>query len=191
MPSKNIVTTLTVADNKISVMRVGEIDYISLTDIARLKNAELPANVIIHWLSNKDSALYLGLWEEINNPNFNLTTFREIKIREIGTASYTMSPRRWIALTNAIGLISKGGKYALGTFAHPDIALEFASWISVEFKIYLYREFERLKRNEAYRNQIVWSVHREIAKTNYLIHTQAIKDNLVPKLTQKLSCHFL
>ena len=166
-------------------MRVGDIDYISLTDLAKFKNNKYPANVIIHWLSNKDTALYVGLWEELNNENFNLTEYREIKINEIGTASYTMSPKQWIQRTNAIGLISKGGKYSIGTYAHPDLAFEFASWLNVEFKLYLIREFERLKKNESYQNKIEWSVRRELAKTNYRIHTDSIKENLVPTLTEK------
>ena len=127
----------------------------------------------------------MGLWEELNNENFNLTEYREIKINEIGTSSYTMSPKQWILRTNAIGLISKGGKYSIGTYAHPDLAFEFASWLSVEFKLYLIREFERLKKNESYQNKIEWSVRRELAKTNYRIHTDSIKENLVPTLTEK------
>ena len=184
--SKELITTqINVKDTLVGVMRVGEVDYISLTDLAKFKNDKYPANVIIHWLSNKDTALYVGLWEELNNENFNLTEYREIKINEIGTSSYTMSPKQWIQRTNAIGLISKGGKYSIGTYAHPDLAFEFASWLSVEFKLYLIREFERLKKNESYQNKIEWSVRRELAKTNYRIHTDSIKENLVPTLTEK------
>jgi hypothetical protein len=129
--------------------------------------------------------LYVGLWEELNNENFNFTEYREIKINEIGTSSYTMSPKQWIQRTNAIGLISKGGKYSIGTYAHPDLAFEFASWLSVEFKLYLIKEFERLKQNESYQNKIEWSVRRELAKTNYKIHTDSIKENIIPVLTEK------
>lgn len=136
-------------------------------------------------ISNKDTALYVGLWEELNNEKFNLTEYREIKINEIGTSSYTMSPKQWIQRTNAIGLISKGGKYSFGTYAHPDLAFEFASWLSVEFKLYLIKEFERLKKNESYQNKIEWSVRRELAKTNYRIHTDSIKENIIPTLTEK------
>ena len=114
-----------------------------------------------------------------------LMEYREIKINEIGTSSYTMSPKQWIQRTNAIGLISKGGKYSIGTYAHPDLAFEFASWLNVEFKLYLIREFERLKKNESYQNKIEWSVRRELEKTNYRIHTDSIKENLVPTLTEK------
>ncbi|MBO6244225.1 MAG: KilA-N domain-containing protein, partial [Clostridia bacterium] len=106
-------------------------------------------------------------------------------INEIGTSSYTMSPKQWIQRTNAIGLISKGGKYSIGTYAHPDLAFEFASWLNVEFKLYLIREFERLKKNESYQNKVNWSVRRELAKTNYRIHTDSIKENLIPTLTEK------
>lgn len=117
--------------------------------------------------------------------NFNFTEYREIKINEIGTSSYTMSPKQWIQRTNAIGMISKGGKYSIGTYAHPDLAFEFASWLNVEFKLYLIKEFERLKRNESYQNKIEWSVRRELAKTNYRIHTDSIKENIIPTLTEK------
>ena len=185
MKKELIQAQMKVKDNLVSVMRVGDVDYISLTDLAKFKNDKYPANVIIHWLSNKDTALYVGLWEELNNEKFNLTEYREIKINEIGTASYTMSPKQWIQRTNAIGLISKGGKYSIGTYAHPDLAFEFASWLNVEFKLYLIREFERLKKNESYQNKIEWSVRRELAKTNYRIHTDSIKENLVPTLTEK------
>ena len=179
-----IKTEMKVKDNLIGVMRVGDVDYISLTDLAKFKNDKNPANVIIHWLSNKDTALYVGLWEELNNENFNFTEYREIKINEIGTSSYTMSPKQWIQRTNAIGLISKGGKYSIGTYAHPDLAFEFASWLNVEFKLYLIKEFERLKKNESYQNKIDWSVRRELAKTNYKIQTDSIKQNLIPTLTE-------
>ena len=183
MENETIKTQMKVKDNLIGIMRVGDVDYISLTDLAKFKNNRYPANVIIHWLSNKDTALYVGLWEELNNENFNLTEYREIKINHIGTSSYTMSPKQWIEKTNAIGLISKGGRYSIGTYAHPDLAFEFASWLNVEFKLYLIREYERLKRNESYQNKITWSVRRELAKTNYRIHTESIKENIIPILT--------
>lgn len=185
MKKEIIKTKIKVKDNLIGIMRVGNEDYISLTDLARFKNDKNPSNVIIHWLSNKDTALYVGLWEELNNENFNFTEYREIKVNEIGTSSYTMSPKQWIQRTNAIGLISKGGKYSIGTYAHPDLAFEFASWLNVEFKLYLIKEFERLKRNESYQNKVEWSVRRELAKTNYKIHTDSIKENIIPSLTEK------
>lgn len=184
MKKEIVKTEIKVKDNLIGIMRVGNVDYISLTDLARFKNDKNPANVIIHWLSNKDTALYIGLWEELNNENFNFTEYREIRINEIGTSSYTMSPKQWIQRTNAIGLISKGGKYSIGTYAHPDLAFEFASWLNVEFKLYLIKEFERLKQNESYQNKVEWSVRRELAKTNYRIHTDSIKENIIPTLTE-------
>ena len=183
MKKKITKTQMKVKDNLVGIMRVGNVDYISLTDLAKFKNDKYPANVIIHWLSNKDTALYIGLWEELNNEKFNLTEYREIKINHIGTSSYTMSPKQWIQRTNAIGLISKGGKYSIGTYAHPDLAFEFASWLNVEFKLYLIKEYERLKRNESYQNKIEWSIRRELAKTNYKIHTDSIKENIIPILT--------
>jgi len=185
MKKEIIKTEIKVKDNLIGIMRVGNVDYISLTDLAKFKNEKNPSNVIIHWLSNKDTALYIGLWEELNNENFNFTEYREIRINEIGTSSYTMSPKQWIQRTNAIGLISKGGKYSIGTYAHPDLAFEFASWLNVEFKLYLIKEFERLKQNESYQNKVEWSVRREIAKTNYRIHTDSIKENIIPTLTEQ------
>ena len=118
------------------------------------------------------------------NPNFNSTEFDGFK-NEAGTHSFVMTPKRWISSTNAIGIISKQGRYNSGTYAHPDIAFEFASWISAEFKLYLVQEFERLKQNESYQNKIEWSVRRELAKTNYRIHTDSIKENIIPTLTEK------
>ena len=173
-----------VKDNLVSVMRVGDVDYISLTDLARYKNALTPGDVIIKWMSNKSSFDFYCLWEELSNPNFKLAESREFKI-ESAIQSFTMSPSRWIKETNAIGFVSKRGKYDGGTFAHPDIALEFASWIDSAFKLYLIKEFERLKQNESYQNEVEWSVRRELAKTNYRIHTDSIKENLVPTLTEK------
>lgn len=184
MKEKIIKTQMKVKNNLVNVMRVGNIDYISLTDLARYKNPLNPGDVIIKWMSNKSSFDFYCLWEELSNTNFKLAESREFKI-DSATQSFTMSPSRWIKETNAIGFVSKRGKYDGGTFAHPDIALEFASWIDPAFKLYLIREFERLKQNESYQNKIDWSVRRELAKTNYKIHTDSIKENLVPTLTDK------
>lgn len=173
-----------VKNNLVSVIRVGDVDYISLTDLARYKNPLTPGDVIIKWMSNKSSFDFYCLWEELSNPNFKLSESREFK-NDSATQSFTMSPSRWIKETNAIGFVSKRGKYEGGTFAHPDIALEFASWIDSAFKLHLIKEFERLKQNESYQNKIDWSVRRELAKTNYRIHTDSIKENLVPTLTDK------
>ena len=183
--SKEIIKTqMKVKDNLVNVMRVGNIDYISLTDLARYKNPLTPGDVIIKWMSNKSSFDFYCLWEELSNPNFKLAESREFKI-DSATQSFTMSPSRWLKETNAIGFISKRGKYDGGTFAHPDIALEFASWIDPAFKLYLIKEFERLKQNESYQNKVEWSVKRELSKTNYIIHTDSIKEFIVPTLTEK------
>ena len=184
MDNKTIKTKLKVKDKLINVMRTNNTDYISLTDLARYKNSENPGDVIIKWMSNKSSFDFYSLWEELFNENFKLAESRDFK-NDSATQSFTMSPSRWINLTNAIGFISKRGKYDGGTFAHPDIALEFASWIDPTFKLYLIKEFERLKYNENYQNEVEWSVRRMLTKTNYKIHTDSIKENIVPKLTDK------
>ena len=184
MKKEIIKTQMKVKENLVSVMRVGVIDYISLTDLARYKNHLTPGDVIIKWMSNKSSFDFYCLWEELSNPNFKLAKSREFK-NDSATQSFTMSPSRWIKETNAIGFVSKRGKYDGGTFAHPDIALEFASWIDSAFKLYLIKEFERLKQNESYQSKIDWSVRRELAKTNYKIHTDSIKQNIIPTLTEK------
>ena len=179
-----IETQMNVKDNLISVMRINIIDYISLTDLARYKNSENPGDVVIKWMSNKSSFDFYCLWEELFNEDFKLAESREFK-KDSASQSFTMSPSRWISMTNAKGFISKRGKYDGGTFAHPDIALEFASWIDPAFKLYLIQEFERLKYNENYQNEIEWTVRRSLSKTNYRIHTDSIKENIVPKLTEK------
>lgn len=184
MKNKIIKTHLNVNNTLVSVMRVKDIDYISLTDLARYKNPNTPGDVIIKWMSNKSSFDFYCLWEELSNTDFKLAESREFK-SDSATQSFTMSPSRWIKETNAIGFVSKRGKYDGGTFAHPDIALEFASWIDSAFKLYLIKEFERLKYNESYQNKVEWSVRRSLSKTNYKIHTDSIKENLIPSLTEK------
>ena len=179
-----IITKMHVKDNLVKVMRVNGVDYISLTDLARYKNPNNPGDVIIKWMSNKSSFDFYSLWEELFNDNFKLAEFREFK-NDAANNSFTMSPSRWISSTNSKGFISKRGKYDGGTFAHPDIALEFASWIDPAFKLYLIKEFERLKYNETYQKRIEWSVRRSLSKTNYRIHTDSIKENIVPTLTDK------
>ena len=179
-----ITTIMNVHKNEIRVMRINNEDYISLTDLARYKNLDNPGDVIIKWMSNKSSFDFYSLWEELFNENFKLAESREFK-NDSATQSFTMSPSRWIKLTNAIGFISRRGKYDSGTFAHPDIALEFASWLDPAFKLYLIKEFKRLKYNESYQEKIEWSVRRSLSKTNYRIHTDSIKENIVPKLTKK------
>src|SRR3989338_9080368 len=154
-------------------------DYLSLTDIARYKNAEHPADVIKNWTRSKDTIEFLGLWERINNSGFKLVEFHQFRNRA-GSNSFVLSPQKWIETTNAIGIISKSGKYG-GTFEHKDIAFEFASWISAEFKLYLIKEFQRLKEDESTRNNLDWDIKRNLAKINYRIHTDAIKRHLIPE----------
>ena len=178
------IVKIKVKNNLISVIRTNNTDYISLTDLARYKNSDNPGDVIIKWMSNKSSFDFYSLWEELFNDKFKLSESREFK-NDSGAQSFTMSPSRWIKLTNAIGFVSKRGKYGGGTFAHPDIALEFASWIDPAFKLYLIKEFERLKYNENYQNEVEWSVRRMLTKTNYRIHTDSIKGKIVPNLTKK------
>lgn len=183
---KSVLTSeLKVKDKLVKVMRVGNTDYISLTDLAKYQNPEGPSGVIRNWMSNKDSFAFYSLWEELNNDNFNSVESHRIKVAEVGYNRFTMTPNRWKKDFNAIGIIPSSGKYSLGTFAHPDIAFEFASWLNVEFKLYLITEFERLKKNEAYQSKIEWSVKRELSKTNYVIHTDSIKEFIVPTLTEK------
>ena len=182
--NNKITTVINVNENEVRVMRINDEDYISLTDLARYKNPEEPGEVIIKWMSNKSSFDFYSLWEELFNDNFKVAEFRHFK-NDSATQSFTMSPSRWINLTNAIGFISKRGKYDGGTFAHPDIALEFASWLDPAFKLYLIKEFKRLKYNESYQEKIEWSVRRSLSKTNYRIHTDSIKQNIAPKLTEK------
>ena len=157
-------------------------DYICITDIARQKNSTEPKDVVKNWLRVKNTLEYLGLWESLNNPDFKGVEFDPI-LKEAGSNAFTMSPTRWIELTNAIGLINKLGRDG-GTFAQKDIAFKFASWVSVEFELYLVKEFQRLKTEE--QRLLGWSAKRELSKINYHIHTDAIKRNLIPvEITQK------
>ena len=184
MKNEIIKMELNVKDRLVGVLRVGNVDYISLTDIAKAEDSTEPSFTIKNWLRRTDTINYIGLWEQLHNEDFNLVEFDQIKT-EYGRNAFAMSPSQWIKRTNAIGIVSKGGRYSIGTFAHPDIAFEFASWISPEFKLYLITEFERLKVNEAYQNRVEWSVRRSLSKTNYRIHTDAIKENIVPLLTSR------
>ena len=158
-------------------------DYISLTDIARYKNMHEPKDVVKNWLRVRDTIEFLGLWETIHNPNFKGVEFDSFR-KEAGTNAFTLSPQRWIENTNAIGIISKSGRGG-GTFAHPDIAMEFASWISAEFKLYLIQDYKRLKSDENSKLSLDWNLNREISKINYKIHTDAIKEYLLEDLTNE------
>ena len=157
-------------------------DYISLTDIARYKSDE-PSDVIKNWMRRKDTIEFLGLWESLNNMNFNSVEFDRIK-SEAGYNSFTLSPKKWVEKTGAIGIISKGGRYG-GAFAHTDIAFEFASWISAEFKMYVIQDYKRLKSDENSKLSLGWNLNREISKINYKIHTDAIKEYLLKDLTSE------
>ena len=180
---KDLVTTeIVVKENKVGILSVGNVNYISLTDLARYQNSSDPSFTVKNWLRRINTIDYIGLWEEIHNQDFNLVEFDQIKT-EYGRNSFAMSPTQWIKRTNAIGIISKGGRYSIGTFAHPDIAFEFASWLSPEFKLYIITEFERLKANEAYQEKIDWQANRILAKLNYVVHTDAVKAYIVPTLT--------
>jgi len=158
-------------------------DYISLTDIARYKNVNEPKDVVKNWLRVRDTVEFLGLWETIHNPNFKGVEFDSFR-KEAGTNAFTLSPQRWIENTNAIGIVSKSGRGG-GTFAHPDIAMEFASWISAEFKLYLIQDYKRLKSDENSKLSLGWNLNREISKINYKIHTDAIKEYLLKELTNE------
>lgn len=178
-----IKTEIEVNDEKIKVLRINGVEYISLTDLARHVNREEPKIPIQTWMRNKDVISYLGLWEKLNNKDFKgheFTTFEN----SAGRNSFYMSPQKWIKETNAIGIISKSGNNG-GTFAHADIAFEFASWLSPEFKLYVITEFQRLKKNEFYNEQIEWNVRRIISKGNYKIHTDAIKEKLILPILSK------
>ena len=169
-----------VKDTDITILTVNEKDYISLTDIAKYKSDD-PNAVIANWIRNRNTLEFLGLWEVLYNPDFKPLEFEGFK-KEAGLNAFTLSPRKWIESTNAIGIITKSGRYG-GTFAHKDIAFKFANWISVEFELYLLTEYQRLKADE--QKQIGWTAKRELAKINYHIHTSAISRNLIPpKLTQ-------
>ena len=167
---------ITVKDTSVTIISVNENDYISLTDIARYKSDD-PTAVIGNWLRNRNTIEYLGIWESLYNPNFKPLEFEGFK-KEAGLNAFTLSPTKWISTTNAIGILSKSGRYG-GTYAHKDIAFKFASWISVEFELYIIKEFQRLKNEE--QRQLGWSAKRELSKINYRIHTDAIKQNLIPQ----------
>jgi hypothetical protein len=170
-------TKLNVKGTEILVYIQQSEEYISLTDIARYRDAERSDYLLQNWMRNRSTIEFMGLWEIFNNPNFNSIEFDGIKNMS-GSNSFSLTPKRWIETTNAIGIVSKTGRYG-GTFAHKDIAFEFATWLSAEFKFYLIKEFQRLKEEE--QKQIGWTAKRELAKLNYHIHTDAIKQNLIPK----------
>ncbi|MCL2298880.1 MAG: KilA-N domain-containing protein [Firmicutes bacterium] len=179
MADKTFKGKISAHGTEITVLSQGtEDDYISLTDIARYKNAEYPSEVIQNWMRNRGTVEFLGIWERIHNPDFNYLEF-EVIDREAGRNAFVLTPKRWIESVNAIGITSKQGRYA-ATFAHKDIAFKFASWISAEFELYIIKDYQRLKADENSRISLDWNVKRILAKVNYRIHTDAIRDNLVP-----------
>ncbi len=163
-------------------------DYISLTDIAKKREGEYPGYVIQNWMRAKNTIIFLGLWEVLHNQNFNCLEFEAIK-SEAGSNGFVLTPKRWIELTNAVGIVTKQGRYA-ATFAHRDIAFEFASWISPEFKLYMIEDYQRLKSDENSRLSLNWNLNREISKLNYRIHTDAIKAHLIPPELTKAQIAF-
>ena len=177
--SKSII----VKGTEIAISTRDEKDFLSLTDIAKYRNTVEPFSVINNWMRSKSTIDFIGLWETLNNPSFKPIEFERFR-NEAGNNYFVLSPQRWIESTDAIGLVSKAGRYG-GTFAHKDIAFEFASWISSEFKLYLITEFQRLKDDENSRLKLEWNLQRTLAKINYRIHTDAIKENLLPTVLSK------
>ena len=178
---KQVQSTISAQGTEISIVTTvgSEEDYISLTDIARYRNPDEPNVVVANWLRSRSTIEFLGLWEQLNNPAFKPLEFDGFKLAA-GANAFTLSPQKWIKATNAIGLTSKSGRYG-GTLAHKDIAFEFASWISPEFKLYIIKEYQRLKDDESHRLALDWNVRRILSKANYRIHTDAIKNNLIPE----------
>lgn len=175
---------------EITVVSKGdEDDYISLTDIARKKDGEYPSYAIQNWLRNKNTLQYLGVWENLYNPDFNSIEFDGI-MEDAGTNGFIMTPKRWIEKTNSLGIRTKAGRYA-ATYAHKDIAFEFASWISPEFKLYIIKDYQRLKSDENNRLSLNWNLRRVLTKTNYKIHTDAIQENLIPEDVSKTQQGFI
>ncbi|GHS89428.1 hypothetical protein FACS1894201_10800 [Bacteroidia bacterium] len=176
--------TISVQGTAVTLLSHQKEDYISLTDMARYKNAETTGLVISHWLSTRYTVDFMGIWEMVNNPLFNVTEFRNIK-NESGSNGFVLTSKQWMEKTNGIGIIATPGRYNGGTFAHRDIAFEFASWLSPEFKFYLIKEFQRLKEDEQRRLSLEWNLQRTLSKINYRIHTDAIKEQIVPAIVTK------
>ncbi len=176
--SKPKKSTIEVQGAAITVLSGPQEDHLSLTDIAKFKNPDHPDDVIRNWLRNRNTVEFLGVWERLNNPGFNPVEFDGIRI-QTGLNSFTLTPKQWIEKTGAVGITSQAGRYG-GTFAHRDIAFEFASWVSVEFRLYLIKEFQRLKDDESRRLSLAWNLNRTLSKLNYRIHTDAVKAHLIP-----------
>lgn len=176
--SKSKKSIIEVRGAAITIVSQKEQDFISLTDIARFKSADRFDDLIRNWLRNRNTVEFLGVWERLNNPSFNPVEFDGIRI-QAGLNSFTLTPKQWIEKTGAVGIVSSAGRYG-GTYAHKDIAFEFASWISVEFRLYLIKEFQRLKEDENRRLSLAWNLNRTLSKLNYRIHTDAVKAPLIP-----------
>jgi hypothetical protein len=174
-PKKTIIE---VQGNAVTVLSKPDADFISLTDIARYRNTQEPSSVINNWMRSRSTVEFLGLWEKLSNPGFKPLEFERFK-NDAGSNYFVLSPQRWIETTQAIGISAKSGRYG-GTYAHRDIAFEFASWISPEFKLYLIKEFQRLKDDESQRLSLAWNLNRTLSKLNYHIHTDAIRAHLIP-----------
>ncbi|MFA6545463.1 MAG: KilA-N domain-containing protein [Limisphaerales bacterium] len=181
--SKTTRRTIEVQGASVAVLSQNQQDVFCLTDIAKYKNPDHPDDVIRNWLRSRSTVEFLGVWERLNNPGFNPVEFDGIRM-QTGLNSFVLTPKQWIEKTGAVGLTSSAGRYG-GTYAHKDIAFEFASWVSVEFKLYLIREFQRLKDEENNRLQLGWNLQRTLAKINYRIHTDAIRDTLIPPTVTK------
>jgi hypothetical protein len=181
--------TIKVDNFEIVLYSQNDVEFISLTDMARYRDAERTNYIIQNWLRTRNALDFCGLWEMINNPKFKRIEFDAFKL-ESGSNSFTLTPQRWIETTNAVGMVSKSGRYG-GTFAHRDIAFEFASWLSPEFKLYLITEFQRLKKDESNNLKLDWDIQRTLSKINYRIHTDAIKENLIPETLSKEKINFL
>jgi hypothetical protein len=166
------------------ISRNNDNDYISLTDISRYRNADYPSEVIQNWMRNRSTVEYLGLWEQIHNPDFNYLEF-EVIDRDAGRNAFSLNPKKWIESVNAIGMTTKQGRYA-ATFAHKDIAFKFAAWISVEFELYVIKDYQRLKADEQQQQSLEWNLQRTLSKINYRIHTDAIRDEIIPKKVTKV-----
>ena len=175
---KHIKATIQAKGLEIALHTTGRADYISLTDIAKYKS-DTPADVVKNWMRSRETIEFLGLWEQLNNPVFKVGEFEHFRMAS-GRNAFVLSPQKWIETTGAVGIQSKSGRYG-GTFAHVDIAMEFASWISPEFKLYIIKDYQRLKTDEGHRLALEWNAKRELSKVNYRIHTDAIKDYLLPQ----------
>jgi hypothetical protein len=181
--SKTTKSTIEVQGSSVTVLSHNQQDSICLTDIAKFKNPDHPDDVIRNWLRSRSTVEFLGLWERLNNPSFNPVEFDGIRM-QTGLNSFVLTPKQWIEKTGAVGITSSAGRYG-GTFAHKDIAFEFASWVSVEFKLYLIKEFQHLKDEENNRLNLGWNLQRTLSKINYRIHTDAIRETLIPPAITK------